>query len=52
MFPNDDAVKKAVYLAIQHASFAWQRQISKWPMIANQLSILYPERFNPNNAVL
>ena len=52
MFPNDDAVKKAVYLAIQHASFAWQRQVAKWPMIANQLSILYPERFNPNNAVL
>jgi transposase-like protein len=52
MFPNDDAVRKAVYLAVQHASFKWTTQIPKWPMIANQLSILYPDRFKPNNNVL
>lgn len=48
MFPDDNAVKKAVYLAIQHASYSWQKQILKWPMIANQLSIIFPNRFKPN----
>ena len=52
MFPDDDAVKKAVYLAVQYASHAWQRQVPKWPMIANQLSIIYPNRFKPNNTSL
>jgi len=52
MFPDDNALKKAVYLAVQYASHAWQKQVHKWPMIANQLSIIYPNRFNPNNASL
>ena len=52
MFPNDEAVKKAVYLAIQYASYTWQRQVNKWPMIANQLSIIFPDRFKPNNLTL
>ena len=52
MFPDDNAVKKAVYLAIQHASFSWQRKVTKWPMIANQLNIIYPDRFKPNIASL
>jgi len=52
MFPDDDAVKKAIYLAIQYASYRWQKQVNKWPMIANQLSIIYPDRFKPNNISL
>ena len=52
MFPDDQAVKKAVYLAIQYASFAWQKQVAKWPMIANQLSIIFPDRFKPNSISL
>jgi len=52
MFPDDEAVKKAVYLAIQYASYKWQRKVEKWPMIANQLSIIYPDRFKPNNVSL
>ncbi len=52
MFPDDEAVKKAVYLAIQLASYSWQTQVYKWPMIANQLSIIFPDRFKPNNISL
>jgi len=52
MFPNDDAVRKAVYLAVQHASFKWRKQIPHWPMIANQLTILFPQRFKINYNVL
>jgi len=52
MFPDNQAVKKAVYLAIQFASFSWQKQVPKWPMMANQLLVLYPDRFKPNNIAL
>jgi putative transposase len=52
MFPDDNAVRKAVYLAIQYASYSWQKQILKWPMIANQLSIIFPNRFKPNTVYL
>jgi putative transposase len=52
MFPDDNAVRKAVYLAIQYASYSWQKQILKWPMIANQLSIIFPDRFKPNTLYL
>jgi transposase-like protein len=44
MFPDDEAVKKAVFLAIQQASFAWTKAVHNWPLIANQFKILYPER--------
>jgi len=52
MFPDDNAVRKAVYLAIQYASYSWQKQILKWPMIANQLSIIFLDRFKPNTVYL
>jgi transposase-like protein len=52
MFPDDNAVRKAVYLAIQYASYSWQKQIPKWPMIANQLSIIFLDRFKPNTVYL
>ena len=46
MFPDDDAVKKSVYLAIQQLSRAWIKNIKDWPLIANQFAILFPDRFN------
>ena len=52
MFPDDQAVKKAVYLSIQYASYAWQKQVNKWPLIANQLSIFFPDRFKTYNLSL
>lgn len=44
MFPDDDAVMKAVYLAIQNASKVWTNPIQNWAIIASQFLILYPTR--------
>jgi len=44
MFPTDDAVMKAVYLAIQNISKIWMQTIPNWISIANQFLILYPTR--------
>jgi transposase-like protein len=44
MFPDDESLKKAVYLAIQQASFSWRHTVHNWPLIANQFKILYPDR--------
>ena len=44
MFPDDESMKKAVYLAIQQASFSWRFTVKNWPLIANQFKILYPKR--------
>jgi transposase-like protein len=46
MFPDDQAMKKAVYLAIQQASVAWSTKVQNWPLIASQFMILYPDRAN------
>jgi putative transposase len=45
MFPNDNAVKKAVFLALQHITRTWNKQtVINWLIIFNQLQIMYPER--------
>lgn len=44
MFPDDSAVIKAVYLAVEHVSKLWTRSLNNWPTIASQFLILYPER--------
>ena len=46
MFPDDKAVIKAVYLAVQHVSKLWSRTIPNWPIIANQFLILHPKSCN------
>lgn len=46
MFPDDQAMKKAVYLSIQQAAIAWSTKVANWALIANQFMILYPERAN------
>ena len=52
MFPDDDAMRKAVFLAIQQSAFAWINTIQNWPLIANQFKILYPERVKINELYL
>lgn len=52
MFPDDNAMRKAVYLAIQQSAFAWRNTINKWPLIANQFKILYPDRVRINDVYL
>jgi putative transposase len=44
MFPDDNSVIKAVYLAVQHVSKLWTKQINNWSVIASQFLILYSER--------
>ena len=44
MFPTDDAVMKAVYLAIQNVSKIWTQPIQNWAIVASQFLILYPNR--------
>jgi transposase-like protein len=44
MFPDDDALRKAVYLALKEATFKWSATIYNWALIANQLNILFPDR--------
>lgn len=46
MFPDDDAVMKSVYLAIQNTSRVWTQAINNWAIIASQFLILYPNRCN------
>lgn len=48
MFPDDSAVKKAIYLAIQNSSINSSKPIHEWPLIVNQFNILYPERVKIN----
>lgn len=46
MFPDDQSVIKAVYLAVQHVSKIWSVTVKGWPVIASQFLILYPDRCN------
>jgi putative transposase len=46
MFPDDNAVLKATYLAIQNVTRKWNQPIKGWPLIANQFMIKFPERCN------
>lgn len=45
VFPNDEAVLKAVYLAIDNIISKWKKPIPNWGIIINQFIILYGERF-------
>jgi putative transposase len=44
MFPDDNAVMKAVYLSIQGITKLWTKTINHWPSIASQFLIIYPNR--------
>lgn len=48
MFPDDNAVKKAVFLAIQSSYIRSEQKINSWTIIANQFLILYPDRIKLN----
>jgi len=44
VFPNDDAVKKSLYLALQNAQKKWTMPIRNWPLALNQFAILFEGR--------
>lgn len=43
-FPNDDAVYKIVFLALQKAQKKWTMPIRDWQLALNQFYIFFPER--------
>ena len=44
MFPNDEAVIKAVYLSLQNANMRSFGQIKNWTIIANQFNLMFGDR--------
>ena len=44
VFPNDTAVKKALFLALQNAQKKWTMPIRNWPQALNQFAILFNDR--------
>jgi putative transposase len=40
VFPNDESIKKIIYLALKNASKKWTMPIQNWPLALNQFEIL------------
>lgn len=47
VFPNEDAIFKLLYLAIQDISKRWTQTLRNWGAIYAQLSIFFEERLKP-----
>jgi putative transposase len=45
LFPNDDSLKKMLYLAYRDLSKKWTVPVRNWAFVASQLSIIFNERF-------
>jgi putative transposase len=43
-FPNDNSVKKAVFLALREITKKWTQPIQNWGIILNQFVTLFPDR--------
>jgi transposase-like protein len=48
VFPDDQAVLKTVYLALEQVSKKWTMPIAHWQRILAQFAILYPDRVKLN----
>lgn len=46
IFPNDDALRKMLFLAYRDLSKKWTSQIKNWSLALSHLSIIFEERFN------
>jgi len=44
IFPNDEALKKMLYLAYRDLSKKWTSQISNWALVISHLSVIFDER--------
>ena len=44
LFPNDDALLKLLYLAIQDASGKWTKPVTNWALTISQLAIMFEGR--------
>lgn len=43
-FPNPEAVRKVLYLAIMKASERWTRPVQDWPAALNHFALVFPDR--------
>jgi putative transposase len=48
VFPDDQAVLKTVYLALEQVSRKWTMPVAHWQRILAQFAILYPDRVKLN----
>jgi putative transposase len=46
LFPNDDALKKSLFLAYRDLSKKWTMPIRNWAIVINHFSVYFKERFN------
>lgn len=46
IFPNDDSVKKVIYLAVIEIGKKWIKPIPNWQIILSQFAIIFPDRVN------
>jgi putative transposase len=49
IFPNDDAVKKSLYLAIRNITKKWNMPVRDWKLALAQFHILYQDSFHTQN---
>ena len=47
VFPNEDAVFRLMYLAMNNIAKKWNRPIKNWRAALSHFAILFPERFCP-----
>lgn len=50
IYPNDEAVKKSIYLSIQEITKKWSMPVLNWGKIVGQLVIFFEERLDVNAA--
>ncbi len=43
-FPNEDSVRKVIWLALERAAARWSRPIQDWPAALNHFSIVFEGR--------
>jgi transposase-like protein len=50
IFPNDDALRKILFLALQNIQKKWTMPLRDWKLTLAQLQILYPDAFHTQNS--
>ena len=45
LFPNEEAAKKLIYLAIMNFTASWKRATPQWSAAMPQFALLFGERF-------
>ena len=44
VFPNPEAMRKVLYLAIMKASERWTRPVQDWAAALNHFALVFPDR--------